>query len=155
LVTLFYNNSGGNVCIFYIVADRKRDDPLALHKYEDLIVWQKAMELVVEVYKIVKLLPNEEMYALSDQMRRAAISIPSNIAEGQERNSTKDFIRFLNIAKGSKGELETHLLLCVRLQYLAQPQIEAAHGLLVEIGKMLNALIQSLSAKLSPPPFPD
>jgi four helix bundle protein len=107
------------------------------------------MDLVVEVYKAVMLLPDEEMYVLSDQMRRAAVSIPSNIAEGQERNTTKDFIKHLFIAKGSKGELETQLLICVRLKFLAQSQIETAQSLLTEIGKMLNALIQGLSAKLS------
>ena len=121
---------------------------MSLQKYEDLIVWQKAMDLVAEVYKIVKLLPNDELYALSDQMRRAAVSIPSNIAEGQERNTTKDFINYLFIARGSKAELETQLLICVRLRYLNQSQIETAQGLLIEIGKMLNAIIQSLSAKL-------
>ncbi len=70
--------------------------------FKDLIVWQKAMELVVEVYNLVKKLPKEELFALSDQMRRSAISIPSNIAEGQGRNSTKEYIHFLAIAKGSK-----------------------------------------------------
>ena len=128
---------------------------LGLQKYEDLIVWQKSMDLVTEIYKLVKLLPEEELYALSDQMRRAAVSIPSNIAEGQERSTTKDFIKFLYIAKGSKAELETQLLICTRLQYLTQQQILAAQKLLVEIGKMLNALIQSLHEKLSQPPPPD
>ena len=128
---------------------------LGLQKYDDLIVWQKAMDLVVEVYKIIKLLPKEEMYTLSNQMKRAAVSIPSNIAEGHERNTTKDFIKYLHTAKGSKGELETQLLICVRLQYLTQVQIETAQRMLIEIGKMLNALIQSLSAKLSGPPFQD
>jgi len=123
---------------------------LGLQKYEDLIVWQKAIDLVVEVYKLAKSLPTEERFSLSIQMKRAAVSIPSNIAEGQERNTTKDFINHLYIAKGSKGELETQLLICVRLQYLMQPQIATALNLLNEIGKMLNALIQSLSAKLSP-----
>jgi len=119
-----------------------------LQKYEELIVWQKAMDLVVEIYNLANLLPNEEIYALSNQMKRAAVSIPSNIAEGQERNTTKDFINYLYMAKGSKGELETQLLICTRLQYLSQPQIATAQDLLGEIGKMLNALIQSLSAKL-------
>lgn len=123
---------------------------MGLQKYEDLIVWQKAIDLVVEVYKLAKSLPTEERFSLSIQMKRAAVSIPSNIAEGQERNTTKDFINHLYIAKGSKGELETQLLICVRLQYLMQPQIATALNLLNEIGKMLNALIQSLSAKLSP-----
>ena len=84
-------------------------------------------------------------------MKRAAVSIPSNIAEGQERNTTKDFINHLYIAKGSKGELETQLLACVRLKFLTQLQIVAAQDLLVEVGKMLNALIQSLSSKLPRP----
>ena len=118
---------------------------MSLMKYEDLVVWQKAMDLVVEVYDIVKMLPKDEMYALSDQMKRAAVSIPSNIAEGQERNTTKEFIQFLHIAKGSKGELETQLMICVRLKYLTQPQVETARSLLSEIGKMLNALVQKLA----------
>jgi len=125
---------------------RKRGNTMGLQKYEDLIVWQKAMDLVVEVYKIVKLLPGEEQYLLSSQMRRAAVSIPSNIAEGQERNTTKDFVNHLYIAKGSKGELETQLLICVRLNYLTQLQIKVPQGLLSEIGKMLNSLIQKLSS---------
>ena len=122
---------------------------MGLQKYEELIVWQKAMGLVVEVYKVAKLLPDEELYVLSDQMRRSALSIPSNIAEGQERGTTKDFIKFLHIAKGSNAELETQLLVCSRLEYLSPSQIELAQGLLVEIGKMLNALIKSLADKLS------
>ena len=124
---------------------------MGLQKYEDLIVWQKAMDLVVEVYRLAKLLPSDEIYALSSQMKRAAVSIPSNIAEGQERKTTKDFINYLHIAKGSKGELETLLLICVRLQYLTQSQIATAQNLLGEIGKMLNALIQCLAAKFPRP----
>ena len=108
--------------------------------YKNLIVWQKAMDLVAEVYNIVKLLPREEIYSMVDQMKRAAISIPSNIAEGQERGTTKDFIKFLYIAKGSKAELETQLMICVRLNYFNCSQIEIARVLLSEIGKMLNAL---------------
>lgn len=94
--------------------------------FRDLIVWQKAMELVAEVYRLVKRLPKEELFALSDQIRRAAISIPSNIAEGQGRNSLKEFIHFLAIAKGSKAELETQLLLCVKVNYLNNSEIETA-----------------------------
>ncbi len=113
--------------------------------FKDLIVWQKAMELVAEVYSLVKKLPKEELYALSDQMRRSAISIPSNIAEGQGRNSNKEFIYFLAIAKGSKSELETQLLLCVKINYLNNSEIETAINLINEIGKMLNALQKSLT----------
>ena len=113
--------------------------------FKDLIVWQKAMELVAEVYRLVKKLPKEELFALSDQIRRAAISIPSNIAEGQGRNSTKELIHFLAIAKGSKAELETQLLLCVKINYLKGAEIETAISLIQEIGKMLNALQKSLT----------
>lgn len=112
--------------------------------FKDLIVWQKAMDLVEEVYRMVKKLPKEELFALSDQMRRSAISIPSNIAEGQGRNSTKEFIQFLAIAKGSKSELETQLLLCVKINYLNSTDIEIAVSLIQEIGKMINVLQKSL-----------
>lgn len=112
--------------------------------FKELIVWQKAMELVAAVYQLVKKLPKEELFALSSQMKRAAISIPSNIAEGQGRNSTKEFIHFLAIAKGSKAELETQLLLCVQIDYLSNSDIETAINLIQEIGKMLNALQKSL-----------
>lgn len=113
--------------------------------YKDLIVWQKAMEATAEVYKLAKLLPKEETYALSDQMRRAAISIPSNIAEGQARNSSKEFNQFLAIAKGSKAELETQLLLCVKVGYLTDNDIASAINLLIEIGKIINTLQQKLT----------
>ena len=117
-----------------------------INSYEDLLVWQKAMELVEEVYRIVKLLPYEERYSLSDQMRRAVISIPSNIAEGQARNSTKEFINFLSIARGSNAELHTQCLICCRLFNISPKEIEKANKLSDEIGKMLNALIKKLSA---------
>jgi len=116
--------------------------------FKDLIVWQRAMELVTEVYRLVKKLPNEERFALSDQIRRSAISIPSNIAEGQGRNSTKEFIHFLSIAKGSKAELETQLLLGVKINYLTNLEIETSMKLIQEVGKMLNALQKSLKSKL-------
>lgn len=112
--------------------------------FKDLIVWQKAMELVTEVYCLVKKLPKEELFSLSDQIRRAVISIPSNIAEGHGRNSTKEFIQFLAIAKGSKAELETQLLICVKINYLNNSDIETAINLIKEVGKMLNALQKSL-----------
>ena|SRR5690554_7356938 len=119
-----------------------------IRDFKDLIVWQKSMELVEEVYCLVKKLPKEELFALSDQIRRSAISIPSNIAEGQGRNSVKEFIHFLAIAKGSKAELETQLLLCVKINYLNNSDIENAINLIQEIGKMLNALQNSLKTKI-------
>ncbi|MDU6659685.1 MAG: four helix bundle protein [Capnocytophaga sp.] len=113
--------------------------------FKDLIVWQKAMDLVVEVYNLVKKLPKEEQFALSDQMRRAVISIPSNIAEGRGRYSIKEYAHFLSVAKGSNAELETQLLLCVKINYLNNSDIERAFGLIKEVGKMLTSLQKSLT----------
>lgn len=113
--------------------------------FKELIVWQKAMDLVLEVYGLVKLLPKEEIYSLSDQMRRAAVSVPSNIAEGQARNHTKEFIQFISIAKGSLAELETQLLVCVRLEYIDDEQTKKALALIEKIGKMLSGLQRRLN----------
>ncbi|MBQ7639274.1 MAG: four helix bundle protein [Clostridia bacterium] len=109
--------------------------------YQKLVVWQKAMDMVQEVYRLVKQLPAEEKFALSDQIRRAAVSVPSNIAEGQGRQSEKEFKQFLSIAKGSVFEVETQLIICIRADYLTEEQAEAALNLCDEIGKMLSALI--------------
>ena len=116
--------------------------------HKDLIVWQKSMDLLVEVYRLVKKLPREETYALSDQMRRAVVSIPSNIAEGRARSSEKDYIRFLFIARGSRAEVETQLMACLRLNYLSESDVEPALGLSSEIGSILNSMIYKLSLKL-------
>ncbi len=116
-----------------------------MDSYKDLIVWQKSMDLAEEAYRITSSLPKEELYSLSGQIRRAAVSIASNIAEGYGRNSVKEYCRFLSIARGSKNEVETQLLLCVRLGYLEQKQLSASFSLCDEIGKMLNALINKLS----------
>ena len=115
-----------------------------IKNYRELVVWIRSMELVVETYKLVKLLPKEETYALSDQIRRAVVSIPSNIAEGNGRASTKDYARFLSMARGSKYELETQLLICAELNYLTKEQILKAMVLSDEIGRMLNVLIAKL-----------
>lgn len=112
--------------------------------YKELKVWQKAMDLTVEVYKLVKRLPKEETYALSDQMRRAVVSIPSNIAEGQGRNSDKEFIQFLSIARGSLWELETQIEICLRIGYIDQSLTTNIYNLIAEISKMINALSNSL-----------
>lgn len=119
---------------------------MALKTYKELKVWQKAMDLTVEIYRLVSLLPKSETYALSDQMRRAAVSIPSNIAEGYGRNSTKEFIQFLAIARGSQLELETQVQICQRLEYFSDDEIDLVLHLCTEINKMLNALIKKLAA---------
>ena len=122
---------------------------MTINSYKDLIVWQKSMDLTVEVYHLAKFLPKEETYALSDQMRRSAVSIPSNIAEGQGRNSTRDFVRFLSIARGSQTELETQLLICERLGYISSEKLKIAIELCDEVNKMLNVLITKLKSKLT------
>lgn len=113
--------------------------------YKELTVWKKSMELVKEIYTLTKKLPKEEMYGLSDQMRRAAVSIPSNIAEGNGRKTDVEYARFLNISRGSECELETQLYICVMLNYLTENETEKAFELLSEIGKMLNTLITKLT----------
>lgn len=115
--------------------------------YRDLIVWQKSMDLVDEIYKLVKKLPKEETYALADQMRRACVSIPSNIAEGYERNSSKEYIQFLTIAKSSRAELETQLYICVRQNYLTQKETTLAFSLCDEIRKILKTLINKTKSE--------
>lgn len=118
--------------------------------YKDLQVWRKSMDLVVEIYKLVKLLPKEEIYALSDQMRRAAISIPSNIAEGQSRNSTKEFTQFLSVSKASAAELTTQLLICNRIGYFNDSQTAYALDLTAEVERMLVALMRSIQCNTPP-----
>ncbi len=112
--------------------------------YQNLQVWQKSMELTVEIYRLVKLLPKEEVFALSNQMRRAVISIPSNIAEGKNRCSNKEFKQFLSIARGSAAELETQLLICNKIGYFDEAALANATALCKEVGKMLYGLMESL-----------
>lgn len=123
---------------------------MPLRHFQDLIVWKKAMELTQETYRLVKTLPIEERYALSDQMRRAAVSIPSNIAEGQARNTRKEFIQFLHIAKGSNAELMTQFFICSNLKYIKKEEVQKALALCDEVERMLCGLIKNLkmSAKI-------
>ncbi len=116
-----------------------------IRDFKDLKVWQKSMDLTEEIYHLVKFLPKEETYALSDQMRRAAVSIPSNIAEGCHRDTDRDFKHFLHIARGSTAELETQVLLCLRLKYFSEEEAKCANKLIEEVSKMLNAFIKKLS----------
>jgi len=114
--------------------------------YQELLVWQKAVDLTAVIYKLVKKLPKEELFALSDQMRRAVVSIPSNIAEGRDRNTNNEFIHFLTISRGSKAELETQLFICVKVGYLNETEIDEAMILCTEVGKMLTSLINKLKS---------
>lgn len=114
---------------------------MTLRNYKDYEVWQRAMDLAEDVYGLIRMLPVEEKFSLADQMRRAAISVPSNIAEGQGRQSDKEFVHFLYIARGSIAELETQLLLCIRLKYLSDQLVRDVLNLCRKISMMLNALI--------------
>lgn len=115
-----------------------------VQSYRDLTVWQKSFELSKQVYLLTQKLPKSEQFGLSSQLQRCAVSIPSNIAEGNQRNSTKEFVQFLGIARGSVAELETQLLL-VRDIYGMDVDLEL--GVLREIQRMINALIKTLRAK--------
>ncbi len=114
--------------------------------YRDLIVWQKAILLVTEIYKLTRKFPSKEVYALASQMQRAAVSIPSNIAEGRSRSTAKDFVHFLHMALGSATELETQLIISENLEYIDASDKERANALLSEVCRMLHGMIQKLEA---------
>ncbi|HEX6623921.1 MAG TPA: four helix bundle protein [Pyrinomonadaceae bacterium] len=118
---------------------------MAGKNYLDLIAWQKAMDLVEMVYKATGQFPKDELYGLTNQLRRAAVSIPSNIAEGQGRNSSNDFRRFLAISLGSLREAETQILIAKRLNYLTESQTERLMNLAGEVGRLVNGLSHSLA----------
>jgi four helix bundle protein len=117
---------------------------MKVRNYKELIAWQRAMDLVEEVYKASKGFPREEMYGLRSQIRNASVSIPSNIAEGQGRRTTPDFLRHLSIAYGSLQEVETQTLIADRLRYLAQGKCDEIMHLAGEVGRLLNGLMSSL-----------
>ncbi len=115
---------------------------------KELIVWQKAMDFVESIYILTKEFPKDEQYGLISQMRRAAVAIPSNIAEGHGRATTKDYRQFIAIAFGSATELETQLLICDRLKYGSPILREKSKELLDEILRMLNRLMHVLRQKI-------
>jgi len=115
--------------------------------YKDLLVWQKGIALAKVVYRLTQKYPSEEKFGLVAQMRRAAVSIPSNIAEGQARRTTGEFIQFISHAEGSVAELDTQLILSIELKFCSNEKAEAAFPLIVELRKMLNALRRKLSAR--------
>ncbi len=117
-----------------------------MHRYKDLTVWQKAMELVVEIYKVTEKFPSKERYGLISQMNRCAISIPSTIAEGAGRNTSKDFDHFLAIALGSSFELSTRLVLSNRLGYVPIEVVEKLELELSHIQNMVAKLKKSLNS---------
>ncbi len=118
---------------------------MKITSYKDLIVWQKAMELVTQIYSVTDDFPQKEIYGLTSQMRRAAVSIPSNISEGSRRGTRKDYRQFLTNAFGSGAELETQMEISLRL-FMANPEkIHDATMLLDEVMKMLNVMIKRLN----------
>jgi len=128
-----------------VVISLVKEITMKVKNYQEVIVWQKAMDLVEEVYVASKSFPREEIYGLMSQVRRAAISIPSNIAEGQGRRTTPDFLRHLSIAYGSLREVETQLMIATRLRYLAQGRCQEAMKITAEVGRLLNGLMASLA----------
>jgi len=117
---------------------------MGVRDYRELIVWQKAMDLVIEAYRLTRAFPREELYGLTNQVRRAAVSIPSNIAEGQARQSKAEFRNFLSIAQGSRAEVETQLTIAMRLDYITNEDARLSLSLLIEIQKMLATLLKRL-----------
>lgn len=110
--------------------------------HEKLEVWQKSVKLAEEIYKISGKMPPGEIYGLTAQMRRSAVSVASNIAEGSSRQSKREFKQFLYMARGSLSELETQIIICLRIKYLGTIEVQQIMGLTCEIGKMLTGLIK-------------
>ncbi len=116
------------------------------NSYQKLIIWQRSIELAVEIYKLTESFPKTEIYGLTSQTRRSAISIPANIAEGWSRQYTKEYIQFLHVARGSGTELETHLVIAYRLNFLSATDFKKVQDMTTEILKMLSATITSLKS---------
>ena len=114
---------------------------MPVQSHRQLIAWQKAMDFGAEVYRVTRTFPKEEMYGLTSQLRRAAVSIPSNIAEGQGRQTTGEFRQFLGHSRGSLLETETQILLCERLNYLDNQTMETLIQQAAELGRILNGLM--------------
>ena len=117
-------------------------------KYRDLLAWQRAMDLVDDIYMDALSFPKYEMFALSGQMRRAAISIPCNIAEGHARGNNREFRRFLRIARGSAMEIETQILIAVRQDYISERRADALINATIEVARLINGLIRSCNDRL-------
>src|SRR5258708_5826850 len=114
------------------------------HSYRDLIAWQKSMAIVTEIYRITEKFPKHEMYGLAAQIRRAAVSVPSNIAEGQGRSFDKEFGHFLSNAQGSLMEVETQMEIAFNLGYVTRPQCDAILGQCAEVGRIINGLLHKV-----------
>jgi four helix bundle protein len=121
---------------------------VALKHYRELIAWQKAMDLVTVVYETTSSFPNREMFGLTNQLRRAAVSVPSNIAEGQARQTTKEFLHFLSIAIGSLQEVETQMIIASRLDYLEETKVGRVLEASGEVSRLICGLRNSPRSRL-------
>jgi len=122
---------------------------MAGQSYKELLVWQKSMQLVTDIYLASELFPKSEMFGLASQLKRAAVSVPSNIAEGQGRDSTKEFLYHLSVAYGSLMESETQIQIAANLTYIGQPVADKLLTQCGEVGRMLNGLTRSLRKSIA------
>ena len=120
--------------------------------YRNLEVWQKSMDLVIMCYQLTEGFPKNDIYGLASQLQRAAVSIPANIAEGRQRQHSKEFLQHISIASGSLAELETHIQIADRLNYITDDQTKKVLDKTAEVGRMLHGLRNSISKKLTPDP---
>jgi four helix bundle protein len=125
---------------------------MSINSHKDLIVWQKSIKLCKTIYEITKSFPKEEVYGLTSQMRRSAVSIPSNIAEGRSRGTRKDFAQFLRIALGSASELETQIEIARELSYLNEQNVREINSLLDEVSKMIMGLLKRFTSTYNQEP---
>lgn len=116
-----------------------------MKSYRDLIVWQKSVDLVTLVYKLLDKFPDDEKFGLTSQIKRSSVSIPSNIAEVYGRNYTKDYIRFLNISRGSLFEMQTQMQIAINLGFIKNDDLNEINDLSLQIEKMLNSLIKKIA----------
>jgi len=124
-----------------------------IQSHRDLKVWQLGMEIVERIYRLAEDFPPSELYGITSQMRRASVSVPANMAEGNARSSTKEYLRHLSVAVGSLAELDTFLELALRLRYATLQDVEEIDNLLVEERRMLRGLQRSLRSKLDQDQF--
>jgi four helix bundle protein len=124
-----------------VIGRRDLENKIAARSFRELIVWQRSIQLAVAIYKLTRAFPREEMYGITSQMRRTAVSIPSNIAEGQGRLSTGEFRQFLGIARGSNFELQTQIEIARALGIGEAKQIDETESLSHEVGKMIFAIL--------------
>jgi four helix bundle protein len=128
--------------------EKDKEHKMGVRHYRELEVWQLAMDLAEECYQITRRFPKDELFGLTSQIRRAAVSVPANIAEGQGREHTKEFLHHLSVARGSLMELETHLLLCRRVGLLEKEQAESLLEMTDRVSRMLSGLRKALEKRL-------